>query len=313
LCIVPHMQSVDELAKLLRSCGLTDYSQHLLSMPRPKCVRAVDVCFSPSFSVGASDIDDVLGGGMYPGLLYEIVGPGGSGKTQFGLQCLLQSLTSSPAPAISAYICTEKSVPMMRLRALSSAFASRHSLNFDPLDRIFVHTAHSFRELEGIVLTQLPALSSRPQIPNCPIARVGCVVIDSVCGFSRDLDEQWLGADAAQMRATALGRMAQVGLRVVIHVASFMTTPCLQALKALASSQQCVIVSVNQVSVRMRDCSTQSPLAADDCGGLHISSNQCLSPEVFSASISFSPAEFPSMSVSAAAAGSFCFACFVND
>jgi hypothetical protein len=30
-----------------------------------------------------------------------------------------------------------------------------------------------------------------------------------------------------------------------------------------------------------------------------------LSPEVFSASISFSPAEFPSMSLSAAAAGSF--------
>jgi hypothetical protein len=207
-----NMQSVDELAKLLRSCGLTDYSQHLLSMPRPKCVRALDICFSPSFNVGASEIDEVIGGGIYPGLLYEVVGPGGSGKTQFGLQCLLQSLIASPAPAISAYICTEKSVPMIRLRSLSSAFASRHSLNFDPLDRIWVHTARSFRELEGIVLTQLPSLSSRAQIPNGPIAHVSCVVIDSVCGFSRDLDEQWLGADAAQMRATALGRMAQVGL-----------------------------------------------------------------------------------------------------
>jgi len=66
-----------------------------------------------------------------------------------------------------------------------------------------------------------------------------------------------------------------------------------------------VIISVNQVAVRMRECSSETPLAANDRGGLHISSNQCLSPEVFSASISFSPAEFPSMSVSAAAAGSF--------
>ena len=99
---------------------------------------------------------------------------------------------------------------MLRLRSLSSAFAARHALSFDPLDRIFVHTAHSFRELEGIIITQLPSLPSRSCIPDHPSARVGCVVIDSVCGFSRDLDEQWLGAEAAQMRSVALGRMAQV-------------------------------------------------------------------------------------------------------
>jgi RecA/RadA recombinase len=204
------MHSIDELAKLLRSCGLNDHSQHLISMARPKYVRALDVCFSPSFSVGASGIDEAIGGGMYPGLLYEVVGPAGSGKTQFGLQCMLQSLISLPAPSICAYICAEKSVPILRLRALSSAFASRHQLNFDPLDRIHVHTAHSFRELEGVILTQLPSLPYRSRIPNVPAARVGCVVIDSICGFSRDLDEQWLGAEAAQTRATSLGRMAQV-------------------------------------------------------------------------------------------------------
>ena len=204
------MQSAAELARLLRSCGLADHAQHLLSMPRPKCVRAIDFCFAPSFAVGASGIDGVIGGGMYPGLLYEVVGPGGSGKTQFGLQCLLQSLIALPPPTICAYICTEKSVPMLRLRALASAFAAKHALDYDPLDRILVHTAHSFRELEGVILTQLPSLPSRSHVLGCTATRVGCVVIDSVCGFSRDLDQQWLGADAAQMRATALGRMAQV-------------------------------------------------------------------------------------------------------
>jgi RecA/RadA recombinase len=206
------MQSIDDLSKLLRSCGLNDHSQHLMSMARPKYLRALDVCFSPSFSIGASGIDEAIGGGMYPGLLYEVVGPAGSGKTQFGLQCILQCLVSLPAPTICAYICADKSLPMLRLRSLASAFAARHSLNFDPLDRIHVHTAHSFRELEGVILTQLPSLPSRPCIPNVPNARVGCVVIDSICGFSRDLDEQWLGSQAAQTRAASLGRMTQVHL-----------------------------------------------------------------------------------------------------
>lgn len=204
------MRSLDELASLLRSCGLNEHSRHLMSMPLPKCVRASDLCFAPCFAVGASAIDSAIGGGMFPGLLYEIVGPGGSGKTQFGLQCLFQSLVTLPPPAVCAYICAEKSVPMLRLRFLSAAFAARYSLDFDPLDRIYVHTVHSFRELEGVVLTQLPSLPHRARIPDGAVARVGCVVIDSVCGYSRDLDVQWLGADAAQLRAAALGRMSQV-------------------------------------------------------------------------------------------------------
>jgi hypothetical protein len=205
--LLMSMRSNDDLAKLLRSCGLSEHAHHLSTMARPQCVRALDMCFSPSFEVGASGIDAALGGGMFPGLLYEVVGPGGSGKTQFGLQCLLQSLLALPPTSICAYICAEKSVPMLRLRSMSAAFAARHALTFDPLDRLYLHTAHSFRELEGIVLTQLPSLPSRSRLPA---ARLACVVIDSVCGFSRDLDEQWLGAEAAQMRAAALGRMAQV-------------------------------------------------------------------------------------------------------
>lgn len=204
------MQSIDELYRLLRSCGLNDHSQHLMSMSHPRYSRALDICFSPSFSIGASGVDEAIGGGMYPGLLYEIVGPAGSGKTQFGLQCILRCLISSPEPTICAYICADKSMPILRLRSLSSSFAAKHSLKFDPLDRIHVHTAHSFRELEGIVLTQLPSLPSRSCIPNVTTARVGCVVIDSICGFSRDLDEQWLGVEGAQTRATSLGRMVQV-------------------------------------------------------------------------------------------------------
>ena len=204
------MRSIDELVKLLCSCGLIDHAQHLLSMPRLNCVRASDMCFAPSFAIGAGGIDDAIGGGMHPGIMYEVVGPGGTGKTQFGLQCLLQSLVTLPPPTVCVYICAEKSVPMLRLRALASAFAAKHALYYDPLDRILVHTAHSFRELEGVILTQLPSLPSRSHVLGCTATRVGCVVIDSVCGFSRDLDQQWLGADAAQMRATALGRMAQV-------------------------------------------------------------------------------------------------------
>ena len=297
------MQSTAELARLLRSCGLADPAQHLLSMPRPEYVRAIDFCFAPSFAVGASAIDDAIGGGMYPGLLYEVVGPGGSGKTQFGLQCLLQSLLTLPPPTICAYICTEKSVPMLRLRALASAFAARHALKYDPLDRILVHTAHSFRELEGIVLTQLPSLPSRSSIPGYTSARVGCVVIDSICGFSRDLDQQWLGADAAQKRATALGRMAQVGptcysfMRIPSAAFSFVS----QALKAFACDQRCVVVGINQVAVRMRDDADDAPSA--DSNVAYFSSDKGLSPEVFSASISFSPAEYPGMSPAAAAAG----------
>jgi RecA/RadA recombinase len=243
------MRSNDELAKLLRSCGLSEHAHHLTTMPRPKYVRAVDMCFSPSFVVGASGIDAAIGGGMFPGLLYEVVGPGGSGKTQFGLQCLLQSLLALPLTSICAYICAEKSVPMLRLRFLSSAFAAQHALTFDPLDRIYVHTAHSFRELEGIVLTQLPSLPSRSSLPS---ARLACVVIDSVCGFSRDLDEQWLGAEAAQMRAAALGRMAQVSCpqHMLPRLYLAIVTHALQALKALACDQRCAVVAINQVAVQ---------------------------------------------------------------
>jgi RecA/RadA recombinase len=208
------MESIAGLAQLLRSCGLPEHSQHALSLPRPKCVRALDVCAAPSFALGACGIDEAIGGGMYPGLIYEVVGPGGSGKTQFGLQCMLQCLLTLPQPTICAYICAEKSVPMLRLRALSAAFTAGHSLDYDPLDRIFVHTAQSFRELEGVILTQLPSLPLRSAIPNCSSARVGCVVVDSMCGFSRDLDEKWLGPEAAQLRAAALGRMTQVELTI---------------------------------------------------------------------------------------------------
>jgi len=74
-----------------------------------------------------------------------------------------------------------------------------------------------------------------------------------------------------------------------------------QALKAFACDQRCVVVGINQVAVRMRDGAGEVPSA--DSNVAYFSSDKGLSPEVFSASISFSPAEYPGMSPSAAALG----------
>ncbi len=64
-----------------------------------------------------------------------------------------------------------------------------------------------------------------------------------------------------------------------------------------------MVVAINQVAVRMRECSDDVQFAATESTGCHFSCDKGLSPELFSASISFSPAEFPSMSPAAAAAG----------
>jgi hypothetical protein len=79
----------------------------------------------------------------------------------------------------------------------------------------------------------------------------------------------------------------------------------LQALKAFACDQRCVVVAINQVAVRMRECSSEVPPPDHDSNTCHTSDTKDmgLHPEVFSTSISFSPSEFPGMSMSAAAAG----------
>uniref|UniRef100_A0AAV1TVF1 RecA family profile 1 domain-containing protein n=1 Tax=Peronospora matthiolae TaxID=2874970 RepID=A0AAV1TVF1_9STRA len=80
-------------------------------------------------SSGCDSIDALLDGGFRSGLLTEVCGEAGAGKTQVGLQLLLQCRLPRSLGGLqgtACYICTEGVISIKRLHELAHVYARRH-------------------------------------------------------------------------------------------------------------------------------------------------------------------------------------------
>lgn len=79
-------------------------------------------------STGCRILDEFFKGGLRKGILTEITGEAGTGKTQFSLQLLMESLVSADGKDIDGkgiYVTTQKPVNEKRLEELKYGFISR--------------------------------------------------------------------------------------------------------------------------------------------------------------------------------------------
>jgi DNA repair protein RadB len=111
-------------------------------------------------------IDDLLGGGVEGGLLTQIYGVAGSGKTSISLQCALNCLSKGLK---AVFIDADSSFPRRRLLQISRRFE-----NLD-LNNFLLLSPHSFPELSDII----------DSIEVLIREGVGLVVLDSVASLYR--------------------------------------------------------------------------------------------------------------------------------
>ena len=129
----------------------------------------------PRLPTGVKSIDELLGGGLEPGSIYELAGEYGSGKTQLCHQlAVMVQVFDEELKGKALYIDTEGTFSPQRVKAI----ASRFGLDGDEvLSNILVDRVITVIELEEAVRTVAPQLLES--------GGVRLVVIDSVMALYR--------------------------------------------------------------------------------------------------------------------------------
>ncbi|RCH86304.1 hypothetical protein CU098_002772, partial [Rhizopus stolonifer] len=188
--------------------------------------------FHDYLTTGDSTMDQILGGGICPGMLTEIVGESSSGKTQLGLQLCLtvqKALEEGGLEGAAVYIHTEGLFPSSRLDQLVTAYPT------DQQQRLKAHI-HTMRikdsqEQYRALIYQLPAFVQRQQ--QLPIR---LVVIDSISSIYRSEPPR-----GSQSRYERMREICEIGTR----------------LKKLASEHHLAVVAINQVADNPTDNQAQ--------------------------------------------------------
>ncbi|XP_072929813.1 DNA repair protein XRCC3 [Epargyreus clarus] len=114
--------------------------------------------------IGCTAIDNLLNGGFRKGVLVEIYGESGSGKTQLGMQ-----LSANNASEGSVYICTEDLFPITRYNQIHSHICEHNS---QLGNNMFLEHVYEAPDLLSCIRVRLPKLLQQH--------RISVVVIDSV-------------------------------------------------------------------------------------------------------------------------------------
>ena len=110
-------------------------------------------------STGASQLDELMGGGVETGSLTEIFGEYRCGKTQLAMQLCVNSQINSKIPGKAIYIDTEGSFRPSRIREM----AARHNVEGDEiLDNITYGRVYNY-EQQNQLLDHAAALMSEEQ------------------------------------------------------------------------------------------------------------------------------------------------------
>ena len=207
-------------------------------VPMPRTAWSLLASPSPVLSLGCRHLDELLDGGLRPGVT-ELVGEAGAAKSQICFQLLLQvqlglcppppaphsSLSDYGLDGCGLYIVSEGRPPMTRLQQLQEAMHHRFSytVEYDFLANVFLQEAHSVDQLLSIV-EQLCVDEKKVSEQ-----RLRLLIIDSVAALFRVDDD--VGMANSVTRADAQFRLSS-------------------ALRRLSSQQRMVVVVCNQVTDR---------------------------------------------------------------
>ncbi|XP_057779863.1 DNA repair protein XRCC3 homolog [Salvia miltiorrhiza] len=136
----------------------------------------LNVLCTKKITFGCPILDRVFGGGIPICSITELVGEGGTGKTQLMLQLALNTQLPEALGGQSGnslYPNSELSFPIRRLNEIAS---NNPFLEDNPLDKVFVHSLGSFDELLSIVARVEPFLSNN---------NVKLIIVDSVTTLFR--------------------------------------------------------------------------------------------------------------------------------
>lgn len=129
----------------------------------------------PKLTTGVRSLDELLGGGLRSGDIYELIGEFGAGKTQLCHQLAVTVQLPEDRGGVSGralYVDTEGTFSTQRIRQI----AGRFGLD-EPLKGIYVKRVESVVALEDLVVKSLPRFIEEKQ--------VRLVVIDSVIALYR--------------------------------------------------------------------------------------------------------------------------------
>ena len=219
-------------------------------------------------------LDGPLGGGLPRGLVTELVGEAGAGKSQLALQLLLTAQWPEERGGLAGralYIHTEGVDPMRRLRDLAARQAERGLVGEDACDHIFLEACLGGAEDLLRVLERARGLAQRLGADGRPLR---LLVVDSVGALFRDE----VGGDGGrgggegrgegaggELRATPAGpRRVQLLFRVA------------QALRRLAADFGLAVLVTNHVV----DCVEGNLLHGLQTGNLRrlVTSGRCVTP-----------------------------------
>ncbi|KAJ2975086.1 hypothetical protein NUW54_g11786 [Trametes sanguinea] len=201
----PKVQTVSELllaapSELAKKCripfkemeALVDaVSKELAPQPRP--LKEVAHIGEEKFTTGDSHLDDVLGGGIRTGMLWEISGENNAGKTQLALQLALTVQLPQRLGGLfgsACYITTREELPTTRAQEM---IAKHPLLSFQlcGLPNIFTVRAPFFVALQKVLTESVPAFADeRASIPGAKPAKL--LIIDTFTDiFDHIKDERY--------------------------------------------------------------------------------------------------------------------------
>uniref|UniRef100_A0AAR5QJK9 RecA family profile 1 domain-containing protein n=1 Tax=Dendroctonus ponderosae TaxID=77166 RepID=A0AAR5QJK9_DENPD len=151
-------------------------------------------------SIGCTNLDGLLNGGIPVNGINELYGCSGVGKTQLSLQLALQiqlpvHLGGKGQEVV--YICTEDVFPSKRLIQLACAFRSKYNVDICFEDRIYIEHIPNFVRLQK-------CLNLLPQFLLGK--KVGLIIIDSIAGLFRS-DTENPNYVARSQEFTVLGKV----------------------------------------------------------------------------------------------------------
>ena len=179
-------------------------------------------------STGCDMIDQFLKGGFVPGKLYEIYGESGSGKTQFSIQLLLQSLLATKdggLDGLSLYLMTGKPLNERRFTELKDGFLANNDGKISEQDvysKIIFSHCSSLEEYNKVFLN----LGQRVQSD-----RLRLIILDNI-------------------QAVANNFVRADGQVDFIERSNFLLKHA-RALKRLAYQYKIVVIVINNVSSEM--------------------------------------------------------------
>jgi len=177
---VMNPEELEEMAQIdpLRAARIIRAAREalgLVSAPVPALEYEGRLAERPRLPTGVKAVDELLGGGLEPGSIYELAGEYGAGKTQICHQLsVMVQVFDSELAGKCLYIDTEGTFSSQRIRAVAAR------LGLDPteaLRNVLVSRVETVVALEEAVREQAPKAIEE--------AGVRLVVIDSVIALYR--------------------------------------------------------------------------------------------------------------------------------